>query len=610
MIMKKTFLTLLFALLAISLMADNIRVMSYNIRHGAGMDNKLDLSRTAKVIEDWAPDFVAVQEVDSCARRTKGVDQIAELSRMTLMHGTYGAAIPLQGGKYGVSILSKERPLSVRRIPMPSRTEDRVLLVCEFKNVVIACTHLSLHEDEHAASADTILREASRWQKPFIIMGDWNSHPDSEFLTTIQKNFNILSNVKTFTFPADEPNECIDYIAVYQSKGPEMAVRKTFRVVDEPLVSDHRPLVADIALKTPGARLMTTKPYLQDPRPEEMTVMFQTNAVCHAWIEYGTDSVNTSKARAMLDGQEVCYDIENRITLKGLKPGQRYYYRVCLVGLTHKRAYETHFGDTLKTKFYSFTTPSPEGKDFTALVFNDLHQQKATYEALLKQVKDINYDFVIFNGDCLPEPVDRDHAIRMIHNLADHINGAEKPIIFVRGNHEIRDFYSAGMHRLIGYRDDLTYGAFNWGDTRFVILDLGEDKPDDHWVYAGLNDFTQLRKDQADFMQKEFKSREFRKAARRILVNHIPVFRNGDKYQPCTELWGPLLKEQPFDINFCAHEHALKFFPKGTNGVSFPIMRGGGPSLEKSAVSVLEKHGASLKLKVFTPTEVYLEKEL
>lgn len=606
--MRRICFLICFVAMAISSMADNVRVMTYNIRHGAGMDNVLNLERTAGVIERWNPDFVALQEVDSCARRTKGVDQLATLSQLTLMRGTYAAAIPLQGGKYGVALLSKQRPVSVKRIAMPSRSEDRVLLVCEFQNCVVACTHLSLLEDEHDASADIILAEASRWQKPFIIMGDWNSHPDSPFIKRMKQHFNFLSNTSKLTFPADEPKETLDYIAVYKQGKAEMGVRTSFSVVEEKEASDHRPLVADVALKTPGNKLMTTLPYLQDPRPDQMTVMFQTNAVCHAWVEYGTDSIHTQRARTIVDGQEVCYDIENKIVLRNLKPGQDYYYRVCLVGLTHKRAYETHFGDTLTTRFYKFRTPSDTDTDFTALVFNDLHQVKSAYDALLTSLKGVDYDFVVFNGDCIPEPYNREDAIRMIHNIADPIDGAEKPIVFIRGNHEIRDFYSAGMHRLIGYRNDLTYGAFNWGDTRFVVLDLGEDKPDDHWAYAGLNDFTSLRQDQLAFLQQEVKSREFRKASRRVLISHIPVFGNTDEYQPCTTLWGPLLKNQPFDLALCAHVHEMAYFEPNTQGASFPIYRGGGPSVKSCGVAVLSKKGKSLNLRVITPGGDYLNR--
>ena len=589
----------------------NIRVMTYNVRHCAGMKYDLNLERTASVIEKYHADFVALQEMDSCASRSENVYQAEELGIRTLMRSTYASAIPLGKGSYGVALLSKQRPLSVKRIPMPSRDENRVLLVCEFSDCVVACTHLSLLEDEHAAAGDTILREAARWDKPFIIMGDWNSHPDSPFLKRMKDHFHMLSDAKTPTYPADKPNECIDYIAVYKGNGPQAAARDKVWVIEDSVSSDHRPIVADIVLKTPASRLMTTLPYLQDPRPTEMTVMYNTNSVCHTWVEYGEDSVNTRRARTMLDGQEVCYRLDNRIRLTGLQPGHQYYYRVCAVGLTHKRSYTTVLGDTVKTRFYSFRTPSGESsEDFTALVFNDLHQVKAVYDTLLTLVKDVDYDFVIFNGDCLPEPVDYAEAARMIHNCADPINAAEKPVFFIRGNHEIRNFYSAGMHDLIGYRDGLTYGAFTWGDTRFVFLDAGEDKPDTTPVYAGLNDFTQLRNDQAEFLNSELKSKDFRKAAHRVLISHIPVFGNDDKYRPGLELWGPLLKDQPFNIAFGAHTHDLMWHSKGVDGCRFPVLIGGGPSVKKCAVSILTSRGGKLHIKTLTPKGVFLDQDL
>lgn len=620
--MKKKFFLLL-VMLGASLCASraDIRVMSYNVRHCAGMKSDLNLERTASVIERYHPDFVALQELDSCASRSGGVDQASELGRLALMHPTYASTIPLQGGSYGVGILSKQRPLSVRRIPMPSRSEDRVLLVCEFSDCVVACTHISLLEDEHLASAEIIISEASRWQKPFIIMGDWNSEPDSPFIDRMKEYFTILSDTKALTFPADKPEICIDYVAVYNprsTKQPQAnnnattppAVRRNVWVIEDSVSSDHRPIVADIVLKTPAGRLMTTKPYLQDPRPDEMTVMFQTTSVCHAWVEYGTDSLHTQRARTLIDGQEVCYNLENKIRLTHLRPGQRYYYRVCAVELMKKRSYETVYGDTLKTKYYSFVTPSDEQEDFTALIFNDLHQNQKTYEALLQLVKDTDYDFVIFNGDCLPEPSNFDDAVRMIHKCADPVNGAEKPLIFIRGNHEIRNFYSAGMHSLIGYRDDKTYGAFTWGDTRFVILDAGEDKPDSTPVYAGLNDFTQLRLDQADFLKQELKGKPFRKAAHRVLISHIPVFGNVDDYRPCTELWASLVKNQPFSLHYASHNHEAKFYPNGTEGCTYPVLVGGGPSLSNCAVSILTKRGKTLHIKTLTPEGVFLDQDL
>lgn len=126
------------------------------------------------------------------------------------------------------------------------------------------------------------------------------------------------------SWPADNPRECLDYIAVYKSYGDvrrpgpaekgweqyrpyvgEPAVTLHSEVVNT-LASDHRPIFADIVLPTPIDKLLTTQPYLQLATPTSMNVMFQTNSVCHCWIEYGTDSLHTQRARTILDGQEVC----------------------------------------------------------------------------------------------------------------------------------------------------------------------------------------------------------------------------------------------------------------------------------------------------------------
>ena len=570
------------------------RIMTYNIHGVRGMDEKIDYDRTAKVIKDQDADFVAIQELDSACTRSAGAYQLEELAKLTLLYPTFGPSIDFQGGKYGIGILSKEKPLKTWRIALPGK-EPRSLLLAEFDNVVFCCTHLALEEENRLKDMDIILSELRKCTKPVVICGDWNDVPESKLLQKVKTELNILSNTDTKTFPASKPDETIDYIAA--SKG---VIRLSCKVLKEPVASDHNPIVVDLRLKAPASQLMTCAPYLQDPRPDAMTVMFQTNIPCHCWVEYGTDSLHTQKMRTLVDGQELCYDIENKIVLKDLKPATTYFYRVVCVDILMKRAYEYHMGDTLKTCFHSFRTPSDMGKDFTCLVFNDLHEQTSTFNLLRNLVKDVNYDFVIFNGDCLPEPRDRAHAISMIHKLADAMDGADKPLIFIRGNHEIRNTYSAGMHSLIGYRNNKTYGAFNWGDTRIMVLDEGEDKPDSHWAYGGFNDFTSLRLDEQTFINRELKSPEFKKAKRRLLFCHIPIWGNGDSYCPSETMWAPLLAKKPFDLALFAHTHVFKFYQKQEKGTSFPIYNGGGPKPGDATVAVLKKAGDKLHLKVFS----------
>jgi hypothetical protein len=55
-----------------------VRVMSYNIHVGVGMDKRLDLRRIADIINNERPDLVGLQEVDRGVERTQRRDEIAQ----------------------------------------------------------------------------------------------------------------------------------------------------------------------------------------------------------------------------------------------------------------------------------------------------------------------------------------------------------------------------------------------------------------------------------------------------------------------------------------------------------------------------------------------------
>ena len=223
---------------------NQVQVMTYNVRHCAGMDLVLDYDRTATVIIQQQPDVIALQELDSMTTRSGHRDQLEELANRTHYYPVFGSAIDYDGGKYGVGILTRETPICTRRIPLPGE-EPRVLLMVELQDYVIACTHLDLEEEQRMASVPHIIEEAQRWRKPFILAGDWNDTPNSEFLQEMTKYFTILSNDEA-SYPADEPQECIDYIAIFKDFNAETIESQ---VIDEPEASDHRPVVVIMQLR-------------------------------------------------------------------------------------------------------------------------------------------------------------------------------------------------------------------------------------------------------------------------------------------------------------------------------------------------------------------------
>ena len=578
---------------------NTLRIMSYNIRNGRGLDNVSNIQRTADVINKVRPNVVAVQEVDSVTGRSGQTDILRVLADKTLMFPVYAPAINYDGGKYGIGMLSKEKPLSYRYLALPGREEERALLIVEFEKYIYCCTHLSLTGEDRLASLDIIRKEAAKANKPLFIAGDFNAHPDSEVIQEVQKDFVILTNTKQPTFPADEPTETIDYIAAY-AKDTTAFTRLSAYVVNEPAASDHRPIVAEIAFMQPAAQIFRTEPYLQNPVGNGITVMWQTTVPAYSWVEYGTDKNQLKKARTIVDGQVICNGLQNKVRLNDLEPGKTYYYRVCSQEIMLYQAYKKVFGETAVSDFHSFTLPASSDADFTTVIFNDLHKHSETLQALYKQVKDVDYDFVIFNGDCIDDPKDHDEATHFLSELNETVGAADVPVFYLRGNHEIRNAYSIGLRSLFDYVGDKTYGAFNWGDTRIVMLDCGEDKPDDHWVYYGLNDFSALREAQVGFLKEELASKPFKQAAKRVLIHHVPIYGNEvDRYLPCLELWGGLLAKAPFNICINAHTHRHAYYPKGTaNGNNFPVMVGGGYRMDGATVMVLQKKGKEMTLRV------------
>lgn len=238
-------LTFLLAMCVISSAdARKLRIVSYNVHHCGGMDKNIDEGRIARIITGFHPDVVAVQELDSVNSRC-GNYQLQLLGEKTGMNYTFAKAIDFGGGKYGIGILSKEKPLSVMRIPLPGE-EPRVLLICEFKDFYFANMHLSLQKKNQLKSLPLILEQTKLADKPFFIAGDWNSKPHSKFIRKMSEHFTFLSDTTVSTYPSYSPDICIDYIAQLGTESARVTCRN---VGKEPVASDHNPIMVSVKWK-------------------------------------------------------------------------------------------------------------------------------------------------------------------------------------------------------------------------------------------------------------------------------------------------------------------------------------------------------------------------
>lgn len=221
--------------------SNRLRILSYNVRNAKGMDGQVNYDRVASVIKEASPTVVALQELDSATVRSGGKDVLKEIAGRVGMEYSFGASIDFNGGKYGIGILSQEKPLHLIRIPLPGKEEKRSLLIAEFHDYFFCCTHFSLTPEDQVRSAKIINEQIDRFDKPVYLAGDFNSMPDAESIRILSDKWHLLSG-KTFTFPSDKPDRCIDYIFTLQKRMKSLQVK----IIPEAMASDHRPVFVEV----------------------------------------------------------------------------------------------------------------------------------------------------------------------------------------------------------------------------------------------------------------------------------------------------------------------------------------------------------------------------
>ncbi|HEY6231131.1 MAG TPA: endonuclease/exonuclease/phosphatase family protein [Pyrinomonadaceae bacterium] len=234
-----------------------LRVMSYNIHVGVGMDKQLDLQRIAGVINAEHPDLVGLQEVDRGVKRTEGKDEIAELARLTSMNYAFAHNLDYQGGQYGVAILSRLaiEKTDHRKYENRREAERRGMLRVELqlagRKVNFVTTHLDYQfEDGRLFETEQMLKFLEDVAGPLIVVGDFNDEPAGAAYRLMRTKFDdswlaAKSKGEGLSYPADQPAKRIDY--VFTRTSDRVKAKRAWLV--NTLASDHLPVVADLELR-------------------------------------------------------------------------------------------------------------------------------------------------------------------------------------------------------------------------------------------------------------------------------------------------------------------------------------------------------------------------
>lgn len=234
-------------------------------------------------------------------------------------------------------------------------------------------------------------------------------------------------------------------------------------------------------------------------------------------------------------------------------------YTICERRILHRKAYGSKPDPVVETTFPFCPVPQENPR---AYMIADAHSRVAEPVRAAKSFGD--FDFLIFNGD-VPDNVDLMRHIKTVYRINDALTGGSKPLLFTRGNHELRGRYAEDYAEYVPSDNGKFYYSFRLGSVSGVLLDCGEDKPDDHPEYGGTICCSHFRHAQTDFLTSCSPDTD---AQTRLVIVHSPFT---TQFEPPFNIeeelyarWAQLLPEhvRP-DVMLCGHMHRMGIYPKG-----------------------------------------------
>jgi endonuclease/exonuclease/phosphatase family metal-dependent hydrolase len=241
-----------------------LRVMTYNVHSCIGMDGNISPERIARVINQYAPDVILLQELDVGRNRTDGVDQAQLIADILAMDCHFHPAMHYAEEKYGNAILTHLPMKIVKKGILPrlkhkSSSEYRgalwVTIKVDDKEVQFINTHLGLKRRERMKQVEMLL--GTKWlanglcREPVILGGDFNALPSSkvckklnDYLRDAQST--MKDHIPVGTFYRKFPKVCIDHI--YLSANIDVLNIQVPRTKIVQMASDHLPLVVDLSI--------------------------------------------------------------------------------------------------------------------------------------------------------------------------------------------------------------------------------------------------------------------------------------------------------------------------------------------------------------------------
>lgn len=183
-----------------------------------------------------------------------------------------------------------------------------------------------------------------------------------------------------------------------------------------------------------------------------------------------------------------------------------------------------------------------------------------------KEASDYNKDkeLLILAGDTI-SMIDTYRDAAYTNKVAYELTKGEIPVIYARGNHELKGKYMEEFHDYVGANGEDFFYKFSFGNVYGLVLDIGEDHDDNYWEYYDTCDFNEYRNRQLELIRSELESKEYLNYEYRLVVCHIPIpfINTRHNHFDFKKDVTTLLNQMDIDMVISGHQHDLLVFEPG-----------------------------------------------
>lgn len=294
-------------------------------------------------------------------------------------------------------------------------------------------------------------------------------------------------------------------------------------------------------------------PYLQMATSHSMTIVWNTSAPSSSIIEWAP--LGTTNYKAKLYAMKLSRHV---VTVKGLKPGATYRYRI------------GSNGRLLAESTLMATPPATQG--FRFALWGDSGEGTSWQKRVATQIEKSKPDLLLHAGDLVYERGEQSLFNQRFFNIYK-TTLAHAPFYGALGNHDIVTRNGAPfLENFIfprnapkGLQSERNY-SFNYGAAHFVVLD------------TNLNE-AKLKKYVAPWLDADLKASH---ATWKFVVFHHPAYSSGvhGDTSRVRRALVPVFTRNHVDVVWSGHDHDYERF-KPINGVRFIVSGEGGAGLYK-----------------------------